>query len=272
MNIFSNDNVLNGYNFARLSNHVFAENLTVNKAVKTIKNEIHFDQVNEKDTIFCKTDFILDLFQQIHIFPEWYNLKIITHESDYDINQLLFNQKPKCVKKWFAINTNYKHEDLIPIPLGLANEHCTITLKLDNIKNKNCNKDKLLYVNHRPQTNFAKRRYLYDLFGTNDWCTTDDPGLTLEQFSDKISHHHYMICPVGNGIDTHRLWECLYSGVIPVLESHINYDSMKQLPILFVESFKQVTKQLLEDKLDTFTSKNIEQLDINWWKKHIQGE
>jgi hypothetical protein len=272
MNNFNNDNVLNGFNFARLADHVFAENLTENKTVKTIKNGIKVENVNEQDIIFCKTDFILDLFNELQILPEWYNLKIITHESDYEINQSLFSRKPKCVAKWFAINVNYKHENLVPIPIGLANEHCTITLKIDDIKSQILKKEKLLYVNHRVKTNISKRKYLYDFFSTNDWCTVDTPDLSLEQFSEKISKHHYMLCPVGNGIDTHRLWESLYSGVVPVVEDHINYHNMKQLPILFIDSFKSITKEILEHNLNIFTSKNIQQLNIEWWKKYIKGE
>lgn len=272
MSNFDNNNVLNGYNFARLSNHIFAENLTENGSVKTIKYGIKVSDISEGDIIFCKTDFILELFEEIKIFPEWYNLKIITHESDYEINKTLFDKKPKCVAKWFAINVNHEHENLAPIPLGLANAHCSITLKIDNIKKDISRKEKLLYINHRVQTNLSKRKYLYDFFNTNEWCTVDQPNLTLEQFSENISKHHYILCPVGNGIDTHRLWESLYSDVIPVVEKHINYKNMQELPILFVDSFREITKEFLQNNLNIFTSKNAEQLDIGWWKKYIQGE
>jgi hypothetical protein len=42
-------------------------------------------------------------------------------------------------------------------------------------------------------------------------------GQNYENYIDNIYNHKFVICPEGNGIDTHRFWESLYLGVIPVI-------------------------------------------------------
>jgi hypothetical protein len=32
-----------------------------------------------------------------------------------------------------------------------------------------------------------------------------------------LATHRYAICPIGNGADTHRFWECVYLGVVPIV-------------------------------------------------------
>ena len=45
-----------------------------------------------------------------------------------------------------------------------------------------------------------------------------------------MSKHNFVLAPWGNGIDTHRFWEILYSGSIPVTKKHIIYDSFQNIP------------------------------------------
>ena len=129
---------------------------------------------------------------------------------------------------------------------------------------------KLLYINHRVETNRNSREWIYNHFQNSDWCTVKQANLSFEEYKSDLSEHKFMLCPKGNGIDTHRLWECLYAGVIPVVENHINYQNMKDLPILFVDSFKEINKDVLQNF--NITDKNLTKLDINCWNEGIKNE
>lgn len=259
--------ILSGHNFAGISDFVFAKEIKSGDSRKHVLFPIRPELLSNNDIIYCKTDYILQLFKILENYKD-NKLNIITHESDYEINENLFKLKPDCVKKWYAINVNYEHPDLIPIPLGIANNYCNITLKLEGIKLSNNQKEKLLYINHRVSTNPQARSWIYEAFKNSDWCTVDEPNLDLKSFEDRINKHKYMLCPRGNGVDTHRLWECIYSGVIPVVEKHINNKNIRDLPILFVDSFKEINKEFLL-KNEKNIGYNIEKLNINWWKKYI---
>jgi hypothetical protein len=42
-----------------------------------------------------------------------------------------------------------------------------------------------------------------------------------KDYFNYLSTFKFAICPEGNGIDTHRLWECFYLKVIPIVIDNI---------------------------------------------------
>lgn len=262
------DNFLSGKNFSKISDYVYCETIKdENNKPKIVRYPINFNLLEDNDVIFCKTDYVINFFNDVKNVEKKINL--ITHESDYSITKEIFDLKPKCVNKWYAINVEFSHEDLIPIPLGLANDYCNITLKIKDLQFKKDQK-KMLYVNHRTETNRKAREWIYKFFQTNEWCTVKNPNLTFEEYKRDLSEHKFMLCPRGNGVDTHRLWECLYAGIIPIVENHVNFKNMLDLPIMFVDSFKDVTLKSLNDFNDK--KANIEKLNIQTWEKLIKNE
>ena len=264
---------LSGYNFARQSDVIFSETIPENGTHKTyIVDDFELDDDN---ILFCKIDYIANLFEILKDEEEIKNIKIITHEGDYPVTKKLFSLKPKCISKWYASNVDYNHKDLVPIPLGIANDYCQITLKYnDLIVEKIDSPEKLLYINHRSKNNFESRSWIYDHFETNDWCTKDEPNLSLTEYKKRLDDHKFILCPRGNGIDTHRLWECLYHGIIPIVENSVHYKKcLKDLPAIIVDSFEEVTEEFLFKKEKEFFKKkfNKDKLNVSWWIETIRN-
>lgn len=68
---------------------------------------------------------------------------------------------------------------------------------------------------------------------------------------DKTLESRYALCPRGYGVDTHRFYECIYLGCVPiVLRTHTVfdrlYDSVTGFPCLVVERWADVTEELLD--------------------------
>ena len=62
-----------------------------------------------------------------------------------------------------------------------------------------------------------------------------------------------MICPVGNAIDCHRNWEVIYMRRVPVMTRDPYLEELyKDYPVLFVDDYSQVTKELLIENDDLF--------------------
>lgn len=264
---------LSGYNFARQSDVIFSETIPENGTHKTYVVDTF--ELDDNNIIFCKIDNIVQLFEILKDENELQNIKVITHEGDYQITEELFSLKPKCISKWYAVNVNYDHKNLIPIPLGIANDYCPITLKYDDLVVKKIDTPKkLLYINHRSANNFKSRSWIYDHFETDDWCTKDEPNLSLEEYKQKLGQHKFILCPTGNGIDTHRLWESLYYGIIPIVETNIHYKKcLKNLPVIIVDSFTEITKEFLIKKEKEFSKKqfNMDKLKVSWWIDGIRN-
>jgi hypothetical protein len=83
-----------------------------------------------------------------------------------------------------------------------------------------------------------------------------------------------MLCPPGNGIDTHRLWEALYSRTIPVALASPEMDAFRDLPILFVEDFRQLTRDSLAREYERITSSkwNWQKLFLPLWRDRIREQ
>ena len=68
---------------------------------------------------------------------------------------------------------------------------------------------------------------------------------------DKTLESRYALCPRGCGVDTHRFYECIYLGCVPVvLRTHTVfdrlYDPVTGFPCLVVERWADVTEELLD--------------------------
>jgi hypothetical protein len=65
---------------------------------------------------------------------------------------------------------------------------------------------------------------------------------------DKTLESRYALCPRGCGVDTHRFYECIYLGCVPiVVRTHTVFDRLyATFPCLVVERWADVTEELLD--------------------------
>jgi len=65
---------------------------------------------------------------------------------------------------------------------------------------------------------------------------------------DKTLESRYALCPRGCGLDTHRFYECIYLGCVPiVVRTNTVFDRLyREFPCLVVERWADVTAELLE--------------------------
>lgn len=226
--------------------------------------------------IYCKTDFLDLLFNYIQFSGRKYIL--ITHMSDYPINEFRFEKAPKSIVKWFAQNAVYKNSDLIPIPLGIENHKGTSKGKFtnhkwfkDNIERLH-NKEKdysVLYCNWNSETNQETRGNIIPQLEKNYVKIHHETGLSFEEYCENMSNYKFVICPPGNGVDTHRIWESLYMGCIPIILDHHIFNSYN-LPIMKVKNWPEVTY----DNLNMFLGNpfNDEELSFTYWHNLINEE
>ena len=141
------------------------------------------------------------------------------------------------------------------------------------------NPSKLLYLNYSFSTNHAERETSWRIVKQTvssemitDKCLSSIPQAEYQMWLDDVINHHYVLCPRGNGIDTHRLWETLYLGRIPVVKRDSNNKYYEELPILFVDSWEEVTEHLLWSSIDRFSDSSrfdLKMMKMSWWKEHI---
>ena len=236
------DNIVNGVNFKRISNIIID--------LDTIYEKRFY---NEKNIIFCKTDLIDILFNEIKNT----NTKniLITHQSDFEINRERFINKPSNILRWYAQNVNFKDENLIPLPIGIENHFGPskgTLIDLDFIFNLIPNydiKDKIynkLYCNFNVGTH-VNRINVYNFLIENSLVDIGNFGISSKEFHETLMKYLFIASPRGNGIDCHRTWESMIMGSIPIVEKHFMYDTYKNLPILQINSWEDlINSNILE--------------------------
>jgi hypothetical protein len=81
----------------------------------------------------------------------------------------------------------------------------------------------------------------------------ETPVMTNEgrvNYLAKLRKSSFVLCPEGNGPDTHRLWETLYMGGVPIVTSSKYLNSLySQLPVVVIDSWSDlVDSSTLERK------------------------
>ena len=206
------------------------------------------------DVVFCKIDEVLRCFERLRLTRR--RIILVTGEGDLSCDAFRQSFLPSNVAHWFATNVTCAHRRVTNLPLGLGSPSSATTLtaqKLLAARASGSAKNGWLYVNFRPETNPDTRRIPYEHFQeisrSADWVTFDTPAERGDnvQFLHQLARHRFVLCPPGNGVDTHRMWEALIAGAIPVVKRSPVMDPFKELPILLVDDFREVTLELLEE-------------------------
>lgn len=267
------DEILSGQNFAKKCDHVFAQMIDVDGSARVAFNGFPLG-LKAGELVFCKTDYISQFLLSVqHFHDKSIPFSIITHDSDYPITDTIANFiEDRPIKLW---GMNCETDKANPIPIGIANSYCGITMKKSDFK-KAESPTKLLYINHRTETYPTEREWVYNHFSEKSWCTVRQPYPKgeIERYKEELLDHKFILCPRGNGIDTHRMWEALYCGVIPIVKRHRTHASLEEnLPILFVDDYRQLNEELLNSFYEKYLVYpwNYDMLKVSWWIDMIRS-
>ena len=232
-------------------------------------------KINNENNYFLNGDFFESLsyfkkkesskiiYSTINEFPdkknfEKYKKKIwIFHNSDeiFDIKtkkKLDFFQPKKC----FSQNLTIQQKNYFYLPIGLEN---------GKFHNHGNTED---FKKLRKMRFYKISRILYGFNITNPQRIKIKKNISKLKICDEtkgwnsyfyrriLSKYMFVICPEGNGIDTHRLWEALYLKTIPIIKKNKISPFLQKanLPILILNDWSDLTK-FYESKLKSFYAK-----------------
>lgn len=247
---------ISGDTFRKYSNHVLDE----------ISN-LNVSRVQSGDIIFVKPDFLKNFFEEF--VPQINNnFKLITHNSDIEINKDIFLQYRNNNFIWFAQNVTFleaTYNNIYQIPIGLENRSYLKNGLLSHFKKKNISLNQKLdkiYCSF----NFSTNENRINIFNT----VKDHELIIFSRFKDHknfikdLSNYKFNICPVGNGVDTHRFWESLMVGSIPIVEDSLFIQNFKnhKIPMLVLQDWNKINSYGVKE-LNLFYEQNKEKLEQN---------
>ncbi len=194
-------------------------------------------------TLFLYSHLLKQFAEKLLFFSNPFTL--ITHNSDFNltesdsvVQQILESSN---LVRWWGQNLCFIHPKMRILPIGIANamwDHG----KVENYIIGQTNKSGDVYFNFNIYTNREKREPCYNAFKDQYKFL---PMLPVAENVRRLAQYKWCICPEGNGVDTHRLWEAMYLGCIPIvlkspfIDALIHYTE-GELPIYVVDSWSQI--------------------------------
>jgi FkbM family methyltransferase len=275
--------------FKKVADYLYAPKHKLTDDYDNLINTTNWSALEECNIIYTHTIYVKTLFDIIkHINKKFV---IVTHNCDCrieefgivtpngrsEVSSIDYYTLPDNVIKWFSSNVKVENPRIESLPIGIENRMWRRTPPKKELMVEKLTKEReyknLLYVNHCIETNVKERVEPYELFKDKSWVTIEKGknGQKFENYIDNIYNHKFMICPEGNGIGTHRTWECLYLGTIPIEKRSINNSFYTDLPICFVDEWSDINKRFLESEFKRIKglSWNTYKLTFAYWRDKI---
>jgi hypothetical protein len=206
---------------------------------------------NNPRTVFFYPD-VLGVFPSvIRFFKNPFVL--ITHNSDINIIShplILFIANHPLVICWYAQNVCIRHPRVRPLPIGIANSqwgHGELSVFEPFVEGAVWLKEKDIYMNFSVNTSPLLREECKRVCESKGIVFLE--SVTFKEHIARLSKYKYCICPEGNGVDTHRLWECLYVKTIPIMlktDFSMLMVEYYKLPVILVDSWESLKIELLQ--------------------------
>lgn len=117
------------------------------------------------------------------------------------------------------------------------------------------------YDNNRQNLTFIRDLTFNDSFNIS----------TSENYIKNLNSYKYTISPHGYHADCHRHWEAIQCGCIPITIKHPLLEPFSEAPILFLDSWDELTEELLIDKYDEVCRKKWEMATPEYWIDYIKN-
>lgn len=228
------------------------------------------NNIQENDFVFLNTDLIYNFVKYLNENHPKNKFIIFTQNSDLDFTKSMFELVDNYTNKIFAINCSFSHKKVKKIPLGF-NDQSTDFLSKENFETTK--KQNLIYVNFK--LHHHQERYpCMDYFKKQNWCSVEEPVLSNNVFYERLKTFKYCVCPRGTGIDTHRFYESLMFGTIPIVKKSPLDDLYEKFPAIIVNDWSEINvESLMEDyeknieKYYQWKSNNKDWFTTNYWIK-----
>ena len=238
--------------------------------------------------------FVVDILPQIkHIFV------LVTGDSDLCVpNEALDDSKRTTLLenvyllKWFAQNTRIQgHKMIVQLPIGLdyhtisrnpthewktdgegylPKEQEDILIQMRLQMKPFYERSPTIYVNFTQSDRFNQRKSALEeipneLLHMNLCFTKRTKNWT------NTTNYAFVLSPFGNGMDCHRTWEALCLGAIPIVKAPDFRQMFEDLPVLIVNEWTEITRELLDNTLNEFKHKefNYDKLTLQYWLNDI---
>lgn len=174
--------------------------------------------------------------------------------DDGYIDEDLASRLPENIISVYSKNIKFMHPKLKPIPIGRDwrntfenNRKIYVRTNLSKYKN-------LAYLNFSTETCKIVREKVLAMFLEKNWVTIRQPfkygeyQISHSLYLEEIYNHKFCFSPVGKALDCYRTWDTLFVKSIPIVDWNQQVSNYLNLPILFTNTWEEISSEYLESK------------------------
>jgi hypothetical protein len=237
-----------------------------------------FDPFEAKraSSIFVKADRLEDFISEGEshkITPD----VVITGNSDRNFE--LPTRQPLNCKLWICQNNAMpERPGLLTLPIGLENKrHGRLgqTKFYSPSQRRRISETTKVLVPPMSPTNPNRVESVRQALLRTDIYEVQREYMPANRYFKGIRDFQFVLCLEGNGFDTHRIWECLYLNIFPVVVNSAWAKSLQKfnLPIMYINSIQDISRIELENFLEVHQGADSDSSDVLWtpyWEKLVR--
>ena len=185
--------------------------------------------------VFCRSDLAHELSRLS--LTNGPRRTLIAGNSDYDFTAL--TQLPHNGFESFYLQNSLisNGKNIFTLPIGIENLSIGINGLPNNLKvtkDWNSRSTKVMVGPFSP-THTERKELLEVAEQETKVFEVIKVPLSPKRFAQEMNQYKFVACPRGNGIDTHRFWEALYRGSVPIVIASKWSKSLKYLDLPLIE-------------------------------------
>jgi len=195
-------------------------------------------KIKQAESIFCDSDKLQGFLNKHH---QDINAKVIVSgNTDFEFHRKLINL-PATVKRCYLQNSYITDDERYrTIPIGIENFRYGMNGNpkfMKKVQSFQSRKNKILLGPFSP-THEDRSRVLESIH-TNNFIDVRVERIEPNSLAKLFQEYKFVAAVRGNGVDTHRIWESLYRGCVPIVQESAwsKFLVILNLPILFINNW-----------------------------------
>ncbi len=237
-------------------------------------SELNSKAINAAEIVFCKGE---ELEPMLQAYPNLSAKVIICGNSDYEFHAIP-NKLPSSVRAIFLQNSFISdNQRIFTLPIGIENLRWGVNGHPKLLKQvfPRTLSDKVLFGpfgDTHPLRNAVFREFSDN---PGPWEVLPPKRISGSDYAAIAQRYRFIAAVRGNGVDTHRLWESFYRGVLPIIQKDSWSCSLDYLDLPVIKINEWTATELLNvygsfPRMQ-FNPLNYDSLWMPYWEKKIRS-
>jgi hypothetical protein len=250
------------------------------QAISDISFPYHEEELTEEfieklisaETVFCPSHLASTMLGR---FANKMQSKVLIFtNSDFEFHESLVNL-PKNLKLVLMENSFVSDSSLFfTVPVGIENLRIGMNGMVSLFKHsRTTRKQEVLFGPFSP-THPMRIEVIRNFLKENGPWRVINRRLNPRRYARISRKYRFVACVRGNSVESHRIWESLYRGCIPIVQKDAWSESLRylDLPIEYVESWEphQIHEVVKSSKILNFDPQKQEALWMPYWEDLIK--